>query len=830
MKKVFTVLLGLLLAFQVAEAHKKKKGPSCDSDSFSTEVVKEERISETCVRYEIKVSYDGTKTYGLSHYSIGIPCGEIKDATNSKRWKMVFGKDRTTGVYGLKVDDIKGFGERGKDSFTVKFTWCSSGSCDKKLGVVAYKAGQCVDYDTLSNPGNNPDSTQNCSALRASLQKKNVTCPGQSDGELKVIIEEGQAPFVYTWSNGSKLDVVQDLSVGMYAVTVKDAKGNVLTLRGEVVAPPPIMINEAVTNPSCSGQYNGSIALAVTGGTGEYSFGWSTGSSEQNLSDLPSGFYTVTVTDSIGCSAVKAMMLTNGTLISAESTLSHPTCTQSNGSIDLTPIGGTAPYTYEWSNGATTQDLENVAAGTYVVTIADAGGCYTYKIYTLEVRSTIAIQFVVNPATCAGDNSGAIDVTISGGAAPYAIQWLDGAVTEDRSALSPGAYQISVTDALGCTATSDIFVNKKTLQIISEVLQPSCAQGLGSITVTPIGGNGPYTYEWSNGQTGSTIDNLPDGNYTVNITDAAGCNEFQSFFITAPASLTVSGTISNAQCGATGAFEIDLSATGGKSPYTYLWSTGATSQDVSGLTAGIYTVDVKDGGGCTTRKQFVIDPASLSWSCLIAPPATSAVCGSVGNALNTVVTGATSYQWTVTSTDSNWMITSGAGDSLVVYTAGNAGSSATFTLTVVKNGCTQTCSYTVTGGCVVRDNTGGGDPSSGEPCTTTPTTPPVDPTPEPEPPTEEPERGCKGGVIITAYPNPFHDRVKLEWTASANERVKLEIYDMRGNRVKVLYEGNVSKGQRYSFEWSASNCGDPFYYYRLTSSKNVTHGKLVRKR
>jgi hypothetical protein len=715
MKKVFTVLLGLLLAFQVAEAHKKKRGPSCDSDSFSSEVVKEEKISETCVKYEIKVSYDGTKTYGLSHYSIGIPCGEIKDATNSEGWKMEFGKDRTTGVYGLKVDDISGFGERGKDSFTLSFTWCSSSSCEKDLGVVAYKAGQCVDYDTLSSPGNNnPDPTENCSTLRASLQKKNATCAGQIDGELKVVVEEGEAPFVYTWSNGLKSDVAQNLGAGMYAVTIKDAKGNVLTLHGEVLSPPAIVINESVINPSCSGQYNGAIALEVTGGTGEYSFAWNTGSSAKNINDLASGYYSVTVTDSTGCSAVKTIVLTNGTLLSAEAVLKHPTCIQSNGAIDLTTIGGTAPYNYAWRSGEASEDLEGLSAGSYTVLITDASGCYTSKKYTLTVASTLSIQYDVKPTSCLGDNSGAIDVTISGGTKPYVIEWLDGATTEDRSSLQPGSYQISVTDALGCTLTSPILVETKTLQVTSEIVQPSCGQTLGSITVTPVDGSGPYTYEWSNGATGNTINGLPDGYYSVTIADAAGCSETQSFFIQTPFALTAQGTVGNAQCGATNAFEIDIFVIGGKYPYTYLWSTGATTEDISGLTAGTYTVDVKDDSGCTVKQQFVVDAAAFNMDCLITPAATSVVCGSVGNSLSTAVSGAI-YQWSVTSTDSNWMITSGSSDSVMVYTAGNGGSSATFTLTVEKNGCTQTCSYTVSGGCVVRDNTGGGDPSSSEP-------------------------------------------------------------------------------------------------------------------
>ena len=823
MKRYFTIVVGLLLAFQVAATKK----PSCDSDSYSSEVLKEEQISPTCTRYEIKVSYDGTRTYGLSHYSIGIPCGEIRDASNSENWKMVIGKDRTTGVFGLKVDNISGFGERGrKDSFIVQFTWCSTGSCARELGVVAYKAGTCVDYDTLSHH-DNPDPTQNCSVLLASLEKKNVTCAEGTDGELKVIIQEGQAPFVYTWSNGMKADSIQNLAAGMYAVTIKDAKGNTLTLRSEVSAPPAIVITEDVVNPSCSGQNNGAVKLSVTGGTGKYSYAWSNGSSAQNLSNLPSGFYTVTVTDSLGCSAVKAMVLTNGTLISAESTLRHPTCIQTNGVIDITPVGGTAPYTYLWSNGATTQDLQNVAAGNYLVTITDAGGCLTRKIFTLNISNTLSIQYTVKPTSCAGDNSGAIDVTVSGGTAPYTINWLDGPTSEDRTGLTVGGYQISVTDAAGCTTQSAIFVNKQTLKVGSEINQPTCAGGLGSITVTPTDGTGPYTYEWSNGATSNSIDGLTDGNYYVTITDAAGCSEFQSFFIVTPTAISASGIISNTQCGALGSFAIDLSVSGGKSPYAYLWSNGATSQDISGLNAGTYSVDVKDGSGCTVRKEFIIDPISLNWSCLITPVVTPIVCGSVGNFLSTHIAAATTYQWTVTSTDNNWMITSASSDSSIVYTAGNAGSSATFTLVITKDGCTQTCSYTVTGGCAVRDNTGGGDPSSNEPCT--PTTPPVVEEPKPEPPVEEPGHGCKVS-IVTVYPNPFHDKVKLEWTATINEKVRLEIFDVHGNRIKVLFEGTVTAGQHYSFEWVATNCGDLIYYYRYTSSKSVFNGKLVRKR
>ncbi|MDH5249666.1 MAG: SprB repeat-containing protein [Cyclobacteriaceae bacterium] len=823
MKQYFTILIGMLFAVQVAA-----QKPSCDSDSYSSEVLKEEQISETCIRYEIKVSYDGTRSFGLSHYSIGIPCGEVKDFSNSENWKMVFGKDRTTGVYGLKVDDISGFGEGGADSFTVEFTWCSSNSCTKELGVVAYKAGLCVDYDTLSHP-DDPDPNQTCSTLLASLQKKNITCSASNDGEMQVIIQDGQEPFVYAWSNGASTSATQNLAAGIYAVTITDANGNTLTLSEEISAPLPLVITESVVNPACSGQNNGSIVLTVSGGTGVYTYAWSNGSSDQNQSNLVSGFYTVTVTDETGCSATKTVVLTNGTLISAEVSLVHPSCTQANGSIDITPVGGTAPYTYLWSTGATTQDLQNVAAGNYLVTITDAGGCLTRKIYTLNVNNTLSLSFSITPTSCVGDNSGAIDLSVYGGTSPYTFAWLDGPTTQDRSGLTVGSYQVTVTDAKGCSAQSVISVNKRPLQVSSTINQPTCAQDLGAISVIPAGGVEPYTYSWSNGDTDNAIDGLTAGNYLVTVTDATGCSEIQSYFIVPPTAIDVTSVITNAQCGNEGSFAIDLTVMGGKIPYTYLWSNGSTSEDISGLYAGNYSVSIKDASGCVVNKEFIIDPATINWSCLINPPVTPVVCGSVGNVLSTAVIDATTYAWTVASTDNSWSITSGNNDLSVFYTAGAAGSSAIFTLLVTKNGCTQTCSYTVSG-CVERDNTGGGDPTSNDPCTTQPTTPPVvvEEPKQPEVPTEEETSHWSKVNIVHAYPNPFKDKLRLEWTAPANDKVCLEIIDGHGNRQCVVYEGEVKAGNRYSFDCSEVGLKDRLYYFRYASSKHVGYGKLLR--
>jgi hypothetical protein len=867
--------------------------PICDGNSFSSEIINEVQVSETCVEYEIKVSYDGTRTYGLSHYSIAIPCGQVTNISNSENWKQVFGTDPTTGVYGLKIDDISGFGEGDADSFILKFTWCSDSSCEKDLGVVSYKAGQCVDYDTLENQipqppeppqppqdtvtvpdppvppqdtvtvpdppvppqdtvtvpdppvppqdtvnvpdpplppqdtvvTNPPADTVTCSTLLASLQKKNATCATGADGELAVTIQEGTEPIVYSWSNGATSSKVQNLAPGTYWVTVTDAKGNILTLSESITSSGPIVISETITNPYCSGAPTGAIALNVSGGSGVYTFAWSNGFTTQNISNLGSGLYTVTVTDAAGCSAQKTFMLTNTTLISATSILKHTSCNQVNGGIDITPSGGVAPYTFLWNNGATTEDIQNVPAGAYNVKITDAVGCSTQKNFTLRVNTTLTLSGILTPTSCLGDNSGAIDLSIFGGEPPYAIKWADGPTAEDRTGLVAGVYSVTVTDATGCSVQANYTIFNKPLQVNSDLIQPKCADDLGSIILT-VEGVAPYTYVWSNGSTVSSITDLTPGIYSVTVTDASGCKRTLDFMIIAPPPIVVTSSITNAQCGVEGSYGIELTVSGGKPSYSFLWSTGATTQNVSGLNSGAYSVTITDAGGCVVNREFTIDPVTAGWSCLINQPTADIVCGSAGNLLATSVIDGTSYQWTVTSTDNSWAITSGANSSTAVYTAGTAGSTATFTLTITKNGCAQSCTY-LANSCTVKDNTGGGDPSSSEPCVIT-TAPLVQVAMEES--TVESARVAEEEILfkLDVYPNPFTDKLNFEWTAPANDNVRIEIFDKFGNRITVLYEGTVTKGQHYTFDWTAYGLTERVYYYRFTSSTVSEYGKLMR--
>ena len=842
-----------------------KPEPDCEALDFKTEVVSVEALEGGCVRYQYKVKTEGTCRYDLSHYTVAIPCGTVQDITNSRNWKQTIGKDPTTGLVGFKIDDVPYFGKSKGDYFTVSFVVCGEG-CNEGPTEVAYKAGQCVVYETLTYPdddsgdgddddddgggddgggddgggndgggdngggdnGGGGDDTSTCSTLLATLLSNQVSCKGLANGSMSVQVEDGTAPITYRWSNGSTESSIFNLTPGAYGVTFTDADGNVLTLSSEISEPEVITIIESVTQPSCSTSGNGSISLSVSGGTAPYTFAWTNGATTQNITNLNAGTFQVYVTDAAGCLSQRTFSLAATSQLLLSGVPTSTSCGQSTGSINLTVSGGQAPYSYSWNNGSTSEDIQNLPTGSYRVIVTDAGGCQSIGNYFVQETTDLRVTFQVVKSNCFNDPVGAIDLTVTGGAAPYSYSWQHGPTSQDVSGLISGIYRVTVTDNAGCSQLSTILVQRETLQVTAQVVQPTCSgEADGSVVLNPISGTGPYTYAWSNGTSEKSISNLGAGNYTVTVADASGCSVTLSYTLTSPTAIAITTHTSSSLCGQEGSFSAGVTVTGGSPPYQYLWSNGQTAANLLNLNSGEYEVTVTDSKGCTASEAITILSSDFEFECIIEAPVQPA-CQSFGNTISSTVQDADSYIWSVTSDDDSWKITSGQSTSSAIFTAGNSGTQATFTLTTTKGGCTKTCDYILTNGCEVKDNTGGGAPGTDDPCATQ-SEPPENPS---EPVEDEPvpdKDDESSAPVICAYPNPFESELRFEWTAKHDDYAWLDIFDQHGRLVKRLYDGEVKKGHKYSAQWEDRNSGNCIMFYRYSSSHETMRGKLMKR-
>ncbi|MBK7140128.1 MAG: SprB repeat-containing protein [Bacteroidetes bacterium] len=289
-------------------------------------------------------------------------------------------------------------------------------------------------------------------------------------------------------------------------------------------------------------------------------------------------------------------------------------CGNDNGYFDITVVSGVAPYTYLWSNGATTEDLTGLAAGNYNVTITGANGCSITTAFVINSTTEVITSGNTVNATCDLDN-GEINVTVTSGTAPFNFLWNDGATTEDRNGLAGGNYSVTVTDVNGCIASQGFTINKISAPSLSlkGVTDETCGQGNGGIGFNVIGGVAPFTYLWNDGSTLGTRDNLSAGKYTVTLTDANGCTASLSATVNNINGPNASSTIVDASCGLCDG-SINLTVTGGTAPYTFIWDDGITTEDRTSLCAGTYGVVVTDAKGCIVENKIDIAQKALNFS------------------------------------------------------------------------------------------------------------------------------------------------------------------------------------------------------------------------
>ena len=368
------------------------------------------------------------------------------------------------------------------------------------------------------------------------------------------------------------------------------------------------------TDPTCAGN-NGTITTNVTGGMPPYSYLWSNGATTPNLTGLAAGYYSVVVTDATGATAqcfetLSAFLRIEALIIQVTGVRCSGDAT---GSVTLQKVGGgSGNYTFLWSNGATTQNLSGVPAGTYTLTITDSNGCTGTASATVPAAVSLLTTATRTDVGCGGSATGSISLAVSGGASPYLFRWSNGATTQNLSGLMAGTYTVTVTDASGCTSTAGATIlEPAALRLSVASPRPSCFGGsTGGVGAAVSGGTSPYTYLWSNGATTASLTGVAGGAYSVTVTDARGCTATGSATVTESTQITALASKTDATCYDARNGTITLAVSGGMAPLAYMWSNGATTQNLSGLAPGTYTVAVTDANGCTATSSTSLLAAS----------------------------------------------------------------------------------------------------------------------------------------------------------------------------------------------------------------------------
>jgi len=444
-----------------------------------------------------------------------------------------------------------------------------------------------------------------------------VSCAGSEDGFASISFAPNASLDDILWSNGATTASISNLAAGTYSVTVSNRNGCTVTATAEITEPAALVATANATPVSCEGMTDGTATIIADGGTAPYNYNWSNDSTGFSIENLAAGIYGYSVTDDNGCQTTGSVTIESPEALVLSNESTDALCNgAADGSIDATTIGGTAPYSFDWSNGANTEDLDNLEAGVYTLEVTDANACTA----TMEVIITEPTELTATAATtdvsCFEGTDGTADITVVGGTMPYTYNWSNGANTEDLDNLAAGTYGGLITDANGCFIQLSFDINEpQAIQAtVDNVTMPTCnGDSNGSIDLSIIGGTLDYNVVWSNGATTEDIDGLSAATYTITITDSNGCLATTEVAITDPATLALSVNVMDVDCAGNENGQINLTVNGGTTPYTYMWSNGATTPSITDLTPGTYSVSVNDANGCGEEATYQInEPTELT--------------------------------------------------------------------------------------------------------------------------------------------------------------------------------------------------------------------------
>jgi gliding motility-associated-like protein len=541
------------------------------------------------------------------------------------------------------------------------------------------------------------------SAISPTVTSTNASCFGGCDGTASVSVSGGTGAYTYLWfPGGYTTAAVTGLCVGSYSLTVSDGNGCGNTPLVSITAPLVIQANITSTSPTCTNSCDGSASSSPVGGTGSYTYSWSTVpvQTTATATGLCAGNYTLTLTDGNGCFVTQVTNIAAPVPITQANGIAGATCLLCNGSITIIASGGTVPYSYFWNTGATTATITGLCAGVYVDTVMDANGCLSVDTMGLSNTTGPTTTVAGTNITCYGACDGVATVLNAfGDGPPWIYSWFPyNQTTQTITGLCPLQYFSTVTDTNGCKTVDPINITQPAQLAPNPVITNATCFGIcnGGIATSATGGTGAYTYLWSTGATTASITGQCAGSYTLTLLDANNCVFTSTITIGQNTVITSTVTSTNDSCNLSCDGTASVLISGGTIPYTYLWSpTALTTSAATGLCAGTYTINTTDAVGCQNVSTAVIaQPSALGPGLTASNPTCNGLCNgtlssgplggtppytylwSPGNATTTSITGLCAGNYTLTLSDAN-----------------NCSSTTTVTLT---NPAVLTCTATTT--------------------------------------------------------------------------------------------------------------------------------------